>query len=73
MSASEEKRSLKVCSTCRHWTPKLKGYCDKLQQGAGKFHICEGWSDAAAEASDLVAAPTQEAAGAGRASRLSGP
>ena len=67
MSATKEKRSLKVCSTCRHWTPKLKGFCDKIQQGAGKFHICEGWSDAAAEAEDLMVTKPQEAVGAGRA------
>ena len=67
MSATEKKRSLKVCSTCGHWTPKLKGFCDKLQQGAGKFHICEGWSDTATEADDVLATPTQETAGARRA------
>jgi hypothetical protein len=67
MSASGEKRPLKVCSTCRHWTPKLKGFCGKIQQGAGKFHICASWSSTATEAGDVIAAPTQEAAGAGRA------
>lgn len=67
MSVTEEKRSLKVCSTCRHWTPKLKGFCDKLQQGAGKFHICEGWSDAAQDEEDLTVTKPPEAASAGRA------
>jgi hypothetical protein len=55
-------RPLKVCSTCLYWTPRLKGYCDRLQQGAGKFHICEGWSGDAAETEDLILAKAQEAA-----------
>ncbi len=67
MSATKEKRPLRVCSTCRHWTPKLKGFCDKLQQGAGKFHICEGWSDAAEDEEDLTVAKPQKAAGSDRA------
>ncbi len=49
----EKKHSLKVCSTCRHWTPRLKGFCDRLQQGVGKFYICEGWVDPAAAGEDL--------------------
>jgi hypothetical protein len=67
MSATKQQRSLKVCSTCQHWTPKLKGFCAKIQQGAGKFHICEGWSDAAEEAEDLIVRKPQEAAGASHA------
>ncbi len=43
MPGKAHPRSLKVCSTCRHWTPKYKGFCRHLQQGVGKFHICGGW------------------------------
>jgi hypothetical protein len=45
MSHISLKRPLKVCSTCRHWTMKYKGFCDHLQQGVGKFHICAGWTE----------------------------
>lgn len=62
MAEKKEERPLKVCSTCRYWTPKLKGFCERLHQGAGKFHICEGWSGAAEETEDLVLAKAQEAA-----------
>ncbi|MDI6854714.1 MAG: hypothetical protein QME75_14055 [Deltaproteobacteria bacterium] len=62
MSERKAERPLKVCSTCRYWTPRLKGYCDRLQQGAGKFHICEGWSSAAEETEDLILAEPQKAA-----------
>jgi hypothetical protein len=67
MSATKEDRPLKVCSTCQHWDPKLKGFCDRLQQGAGKFHICESWSSAAEETADLILPKAREAASAGRA------
>lgn len=45
MSSIHLKRPLKVCSTCRHWTKRYKGFCDRLQQGVGKFHICSGWTE----------------------------
>ncbi len=67
MPAKKEERPLKVCSTCQHWTPKYKGFCDRLQQGAGKFHICEGWSSKVEEAEGLILTNAQEAAGVGRA------
>lgn len=63
MPATKKERPLKVCSTCQHWTPKLKGFCDRLQQGAGKFHICEGWSNAGEATEDLVLTKAQEAGG----------
>jgi hypothetical protein len=62
MAERKAERPLKVCRTCRYWTPKLKGYCDRLQQGAGKFHICEDWSDAVAETEDLILTKAQKAA-----------
>jgi len=34
---------MKVCHTCRYWSTKLKGYCHRLEQGVGKFWICEDW------------------------------
>lgn len=56
MPAPKEERPLKVCSTCCFWTPKYKGFCEQLQQGAGKFWICEGWSDAVEETDTLTPA-----------------
>ncbi len=63
----EKNRPLKVCSTCRHWTPKLKGFCNRIQQGAGKFHLCEDWSGAAEETEDQAFPDAQETARARRA------
>jgi hypothetical protein len=37
-------RPLKVCSTCRHWVYRYKGFCTRLNQGAGKFWICADWT-----------------------------
>ncbi|MBW1992426.1 MAG: hypothetical protein JRI59_09995 [Deltaproteobacteria bacterium] len=66
MSATNEDRPLKVCFTCQYWEPKLKGFCQRLQQGVGKFHICEDWSSAAQETADTLLAEPQKAAGTGR-------
>jgi hypothetical protein len=46
---------LKVCSTCHYWVYRHKGLCTRLNQGVGKFWVCENW--AAAD----VAAPGAEA------------
>jgi len=40
---------VKVCHTCRHWSYRYKGYCARLNQGVGRFWMCEEWSAAAAE------------------------
>jgi hypothetical protein len=47
MAVNREARTLKVCSTCRYWTYKYKGLCTRLNQGVGKFWICEDWTAAA--------------------------
>ena len=53
MSKENEKR-LKVCCTCSFWSFKYKGFCQRLEQGAGKFWMCEDWSQAAAEAEESL-------------------
>ena len=35
---------LKVCGTCRFWSARHKGLCDRLGQGVGQFYICEDWT-----------------------------
>jgi hypothetical protein len=56
-----ENRTLKVCSTCRHWSYRYKGLCARLNQGVGKFWSCAEWL---AEAEDsLPASRPGEAAG----------
>lgn len=59
-------RPLKVCCTCRYWTKKYKGFCDRLGQAVGKFHICAGWEDEAA-LPEAQQTPEMPAAKAGRA------
>ena len=48
MSAESEKH-LKVCCTCSFWSYQHKGFCHRLEQGAGKFWMCEDWNAAAAD------------------------
>ena len=50
--SEENGKQLKACCTCSYWTFKHKGFCHRLEQGAGKFWMCEDWSAAAAEAED---------------------
>jgi hypothetical protein len=60
MAVNREAWTLKVCSTCRYWTYKYKGLCTRLNQGVGKFWICEDWTAAADHhlaASPAAAAP----------------
>ena len=59
MAVNRKIRPLKVCSTCRDWTYKYKGLCTRLNQGVGKFWLCEDW--AAADDRLLPAAPGAEA------------
>jgi hypothetical protein len=42
-AAAKPSRPLKVCSTCRYWVYRYKGLCTRLNQGVGKFWICEDW------------------------------
>jgi hypothetical protein len=46
MGVKSEDRPLKVCATCRHWVYQYKGLCTRLNQGVGKFWMCEGWAAA---------------------------
>lgn len=50
MSKASDTNRLKVCCTCRHWSYKYKGFCHRLEQGVGKFWMCQDWSPVAAEA-----------------------
>lgn len=63
MPDEQSARPLKVCSTCGYWTKKYKGFCRRLEQGAGRFHICEDWTAPAQADLPLDAHP--EAAEAG--------
>jgi hypothetical protein len=54
MTVNQPSRPLKVCSTCRYWSYKYKGLCTRLNQGVGRFWICEDWQ--AAEERPLPAA-----------------
>jgi hypothetical protein len=46
--SGESENQLKVCCTCSSWSFQHKGFCHRLEQGAGKFWMCEDWSSAAA-------------------------
>ena len=59
MPASLKAHSLKVCSTCHYWVYRYKGLCTRLNQGVGKFWLCEDWS--AAGDHPAAAAPGAEA------------
>jgi hypothetical protein len=50
MCEYSKENQLKVCCTCSFWSYQHKGYCHRLQQGAGKFWMCEDWEPAAAKA-----------------------
>jgi hypothetical protein len=50
MSRASDTSQLKVCCTCSHWSYKYKGFCHRLEQGVGKFWMCEDWTAVAAEA-----------------------
>jgi len=47
-----EEPYLKTCCTCGFWTFKNKGMCHRLEQGAGKFWVCEEWSETAINSED---------------------
>ncbi len=49
-----EKSLLKVCCTCGFWSSRYKGFCHRLEQGAGKFWICEDWRAVAAETEESL-------------------
>jgi hypothetical protein len=65
MAEEIEKRQLKVCCTCRFWSYRYKGFCHRLEQGVGKFWICEDWQAVAAETEEsLPKAPEAARTGA---------
>ncbi len=55
MSESDQIIYLKACCTCSFWSYQHKGFCHRLEQGAGKFWMCEDWNAAAAEAEASLA------------------
>jgi hypothetical protein len=52
MSEDGKENRLKVCCTCSFWSYQYKGFCHRLEQGAGKFWMCEDWKAAAAKAEE---------------------
>jgi hypothetical protein len=44
MSANVQERPLKVCLTCRFWSTRHKGFCQRLGQGVGRFYSCTAWT-----------------------------
>jgi hypothetical protein len=58
-----KERPLKVCCTCCYWSAKHKGLCTRLNQGAGKFWICQDWTDAGQNPESHGPGSNPEAAG----------
>ena len=52
--SEESKNYLKVCCTCSYWSYKYKGFCHRLEQGAGKFWRCEDWQAAGTETKESL-------------------
>jgi hypothetical protein len=50
----ESEKQLKVCCTCSFWSFQHKGFCHRLEQGAGKFWMCEDWHAAAIDAKESL-------------------
>jgi len=44
MTEKQGEHQLKVCHTCQYWSYRYKGYCARLNQGVGRFWMCEEWS-----------------------------
>lgn len=63
MPIESDKRPLKICSTCCFWSIRYKGFCHRLEQGAGKFWMCTEWSATASEAEEPLAAAAAAQAG----------
>jgi len=64
MAEVSEKSLLKVCCTCNFWSSRYKGFCHRLEQGVGKFWICEDWEAVPAE-TEKPLPDTQATTGAG--------
>ncbi len=52
MPENSDTGKLKVCCTCSFWSYQYKGFCRRLEQGVGKFYICEDWNAVAADAGE---------------------
>ncbi len=61
MSEDSKKNRLKVCCTCSFWSYQHKGFCHRLEQGAGKFWMCEDWKAAAANPDEALPEPLETA------------
>jgi len=59
MTAESDKNQLKVCCTCNFWSYRYKGYCHRLEQGVGKFWVCEDWEAVPAETEETLPDATQ--------------
>jgi len=64
MTEVNEKSRLKVCCTCSFWSSRYKGFCHRLEQGVGKFWMCEDWKAVAAQTESFSDAPKATQAGA---------
>ncbi len=66
MPGKKGDRPLKVCHTCRHWSTRYKGFCARLQQGVGRFWICEDWTESLGEENHPKNSGEPEGAGSPR-------
>jgi hypothetical protein len=65
MSETIDFSYLKTCCSCSFWSYQHKGFCHRLEQGVGKFWMCEDWTAAAAEADDSLAGTSESAVAGG--------
>jgi hypothetical protein len=63
MPTKKGERPLKVCHTCRYWSYRYKGFCQHLNQGVGRFWICEEWRGPAEDIHHLPETGNAAAAG----------
>ena len=61
MSEDSKENRLKVCCTCSFWSYQYKGFCHRLEQGAGKFWMCGDWKAAAANPEEALPEPLETA------------
>jgi hypothetical protein len=64
MSLNNQERALKVCYTCRFWSTRYKGFCQRLGQGVGRFWICADWTVVSGEPEAMDPGPLASAPGA---------
>uniref|UniRef100_A0A7V6DQL3 Uncharacterized protein n=1 Tax=Desulfobacca acetoxidans TaxID=60893 RepID=A0A7V6DQL3_9BACT len=58
----ESEKQMKVCCTCIFWSYQHKGFCHRLEQGAGKFWMCEDWTAMDADAAESLPETLDDAA-----------